>query len=147
MSDKPSIMVQRRGDFLIPEAPVDGERIREFAAGKALRIDVRQPRRSNPQLRLYWSMLRLVAENLDQNVKDTDLHEWLKLKLGYVTPIKQRNGEIVEVPRSIAFDKMEQPEFSAYFEAVKALLTGVLIPGLKSDALEREANAMLGIAA
>jgi hypothetical protein len=144
MSDKPPIMVQRRGEFLMPQAPVDGERIRELPAGKALKVTVSQPRRSSPQNRLYWSLLGVVCENLDQPIEPEHLHDWLKLKLGMTTPIRQRNGEIVQVPRSIAFDKMEHGEFTAYFARVKTLIVDQLIPGLNSEALEREARAMLG---
>ena len=146
-SERPPIMVQRRGEFLIPQAPVDGERIRELPAGKALKVTVSQPRRSNPQLRLYWSLLGVVCENLDQPLKPEDLHEWVKLKMGLTTPVKQRNGEVVEVPRSVAFDKMEHGEFTAYFDRVKRLIVDHLIPGLNSVVLEREARAMLGEAA
>lgn len=147
MSDRPPILVQRRGDFLVPQAPVDGERIRELPAGKALKATITQPRRSSPQNRLYWSLLGIVCENLDQDVQPEHLHDWLKLKLGLTTPIRQRNGEVVHVPRSIAFDKMEHGEFTAYFDRVKTLIVTQLIPGLNSAALESEARAMLGEAA
>lgn len=143
-TERPPIMVQRRGDFLLPEAPLDGEALRELPAGKALAITVRQPRRSNRQNRLYRSLLTVVCENLDQDISPDDLHEWMKLKLGLTTPIKQRNGEIAHVAKSVAFDKMEHAEFTAYFAKVKALVTEHLIPGLNSAALEREARAMLG---
>jgi hypothetical protein len=146
-TERPPIMVQRRGDFLIPEAPTDGERIRRLPAGKALKAVVTQPRRSNPQLRLYFSLLDVVAENLDQDVTGDDLHEWMKLRLGLCVPIKTRSGRVNYVPKSVAFDKMEHDEFTAYFAQVKALVVEDLIPGLNSDALEREARAMLGEAA
>jgi hypothetical protein len=144
MTERPAILVMRRGEFLLPHAPVDGERIRDFPAGKALKITVTQPRRSNPQLRLYWSMLGLVCENLDQDISPETLHDWLKLRLGIVNNVRQRNGTVIAVPKSIAFDKMEHGEFTAYFDKVKALLGEHLIPGLNSEALEREARAMLG---
>lgn len=148
MSDeKPPIMVQRRGEFLVPQAPVDGDAIRELPGGKALAITVRQPRRSNPQNRLYRSLLGVVAENLDQDVSGDDLHEWMKLRLGLTREVKQRNGEIVLVTRSVSFDKMEHDEFTRYFDRAKRLIVEHLIPGLNSDALEREARAMLGEAA
>lgn len=146
-SERPPIMVQRRGEFLLPDSPADGARIRELPAGKALKARVTQPRRSSPQLRLYFSLLDVVAENLDQDVSGDDLHEWMKLKLGLVTPIRQRNGEISYVPKSVAFDKMEHAEFTTYFDRVKQLVVEHLIPGLNSEALEREARAMLGEAA
>jgi hypothetical protein len=145
--EKPPIMVRRRGDFLQPEAPLDGEALRELPAGKALAITVRQPRRSYRQNRLYRGLLTVVAENLDQDVTQEALHEWMKQKLGLVTPVKQRNGEIVWVTKSVAFDQMEHDEFTRYFNRAKELIIEHLIPGLNSAALEREARAMLGEAA
>lgn len=146
MSDTPTIIMQRRGTFLVPEGPIDGEALAKYPAGKPLKVRLSQAR-SLPMMRLYWSMLQLVSENLDQPVSAETLHEWLKLKLGVSNQIKLRSGEIVSVPGSIAFDKMEQPEFRAYFEAAKALLVEHIIPGLNSSALEREARLMLGEAA
>lgn len=143
-SERPPIMVQRRGEFLVPQAPVDGERIRDLPAGKALKVTVSQPRRSSAQNRLYWSLLGVVCENLDQDVRPETLHDWLKLKLGVVEPLILRTGEVVMVPGSIAFDQMEHPTFTSYFDKVKALIIEHLIPGLNSAALEREAYAMLG---
>ncbi len=144
MSDKPPILVMRRGEFLIPCGPIDGERIRDLPAGKPLRIEVRQPKRSNPQIRLYWALLGVVCENLDQNIKPETLHEWLKMRLGMTAEVRLRSGEVQEVPRSVAFDKLEHAEFTAYFDRVKALLVSQIIPGVKSEVLEREALAMLG---
>jgi hypothetical protein len=142
--EKPPIMVQRRGSFLMPEAPLDGEALQALPAGKALAITVRQPRRSSRQNRLYRGLLTVVAENLDQDITADDLHEWMKMRLGLTREVKQRNGEIVTVTRSVSFDKMEHDVFTAYFDRAKRLIVEHLIPGLNSEALEREAYAMLG---
>jgi hypothetical protein len=143
MSERPPMMMVRRGAFLAPLTPADGEELERLPVAKPLKVKVSQGR-SNPQLRLYWSLLGKVTENLDQDITPDDLHEWLKLKLGYTKPIRLRSGEIAEVPASIALDRMEAPEFNAYFDAVKALVTEHIIPRVGSAALEREARAMLG---
>lgn len=145
--EKPPILVMRRGEFLVPVSPIDGERIREFPAGKPLKARLTQPQRSNAQLRLYWSLLNVVCENLDQPMEPEDLHTWLKMRLGLTVEIRQRNGDVFEVPRSVAFDRMEHGEFTKYFDRVKRLLVERVIPGVKSETLEREALAMLGEAA
>jgi len=106
-AERPPIIMRRRGSFLAPEGPCDGEAIERFPAGKLLKVRVTQPR-SLPQHRLYFVLLDKIAENLDQAIDGDDLHEWVKLKLGYVRLVRQRSGDIVEVPRSIAFDKMPQ---------------------------------------
>lgn len=146
MSEAPPIIMQRRGTFLVPMAPIDGEALAKFSPGKPLRVRVTQAR-SLPQMRLYWSMLNLVSENLDQPVTPETLHEWLKLKLGVSHPIKLKSGEVVHVPGSIAFDKMSQSDFAVYFQAAAEMIVEHIIPGMSRPALEREAQLMLGVAA
>jgi hypothetical protein len=139
-------MVIRRGTFLVPEAPIDGELIEAFPAGKPLRLSITQPR-SIPQMRLYWSMLRLVADNLDSTVTTEALHNWIKMRCGVSAAIPLRNGETDYVPGSIAFDKMDQDQFQAFMDRALDLIVGHLIPGLAKPTLEAEARAMLGLAA
>lgn len=147
MAERADIMVVRRGDQLHPLSPFDGESLRAFPAGKALRVDPKMPRRSNPQNRLYWSLLRLVCENLDGDLEPDTLHEWLKIKTGLVKPVPLRNGGVDYVPSSTAFNSMGHDAFTKYFAKVKLLIETQIIPGVKSEALEREARAMLGEAA
>lgn len=144
MSEKPHIMAIRRADFLTPLAPLDGELIRGFPAGKPLRVVITQPRRSSPQNRLYWSLLGLIAENLDQDVTSEALHEWFKMRLGVTHEIRLRSGEINLVTGSTAFDAMPHDEFTAYMQRVKHLLETQLIPRAESEAFVREAQLMLG---
>lgn len=146
-SERPKIIAIRRADFLTPCAPLDGELIREYPANKPLRLTITVQGRSSPQNRLYWSLLRLVAENLDQDVSKDALHEWFKLRLGITEEIKLRSGEINIVAGSTAFDSLSHAEFTAYMQRVKDLITTQLIPRVNSDAMEREARLMLGEAA
>lgn len=142
--DRPAILAIRQSGFLRGASPLDEERIRELPAGKPLKIVATQPRRSSQQNRLYWSLLKVVTENLDQAVTPEALHGWLKLRLGYFHTIRQRNGETVQVPASAAFDKMTHGEFTAFFQAAKDLIITQIIPGTKSAALEQAAREMLG---
>ena len=143
MSERPAIQMMRRGSFLVPLAPTDSNGLDAYPAHKPLKVKITQPR-SLQQHRLYWSMLDLVAENLDQDVTGNDLHEWMKLKLGLCNAVRQRNGDTVMVTQSIAFDKMDQAEFRRFFDRAKVLLITHIILGLNSEALEREARMMLG---
>lgn len=146
-SEKPHITAIRRGDFLQPYAPLDSELIRALPANKPLKVVATQPRRSSPQNRLYWALLNLIAENLDQDVEPETLHEWFKLRLGVTREIKLRSGEIQTVTASTAFDAMPHPEFTAYMAGVKRLVVDHLIPRANCAAFEREALAMIGEAA
>lgn len=135
--------MERRGAGLAPKSLIDATALERFPWNKALRVRVVRDR-SNPQLRLYWSLLTKVADNLDQDVSPEDLHEWLKMKLGYTKPIRLKSGEVAEVAASVALDKMEQAEFNTYFNASTDLLVQQVIPGLNRESLVKEAQAMLG---
>lgn len=143
--EKPPVLVFRRGDGLYPLDELAAADIRAFGANKPLRLKLTQAR-SLPQHRLYWALLKKVAENLEGNITKDHMHEWVKLELGLSHTIVDRRGNRREVADSIAIDKMEQPEFAAFFEQVKALIEDRMFPAL-GDAFEREARAMLGDAA
>lgn len=141
MAEKPSIFVMRRGPFLAPMTPADASALDKLPIGKALRVDVRQPR-SVPHHRLYWSMLALVCDNLDGLTTEA-LHGLIKLRTGYAVEIRTKRG-VERVPGSIAFDKMDQGEFRAFFDKAIAFVNAEIIPGIGSLELEREARLMLG---
>lgn len=138
------MQMMRRGAFLSACTPFDADMLETLPQGKSLVVRVSQ-RRSVASLRLYWAMLKLVCDNLDQPLRPDTLHAWIKLKLGYVEQIKLRTGEIIEVPGSVAFDKMDAATFRGFFDAAKALITDQIIPQLDSAKLEKEAHAMLGM--
>ncbi len=144
--ERSPIFMQRRGSFLVPDAPIDGEMLDAFPTRKKLRVAITQPR-SIPQLRLYWSMLHLVADNMSTEITSEALHEWIKMRCGVSVAIPLRNGQVDHVPGSIAFDKMDQDQFGRFFERAATLIVTHLIPGLGKPALIREANLMLGVAA
>lgn len=143
MSERPEILMVRRGSFLQPAAPVDSVALEAYSAGKPLKVRITQPR-SIQQNRLYWSMINLVCENVDQALTPDALHEWVKLRCGVTVQIQLKSGKVDTVPGSIAFDKMSQPEFRAFFDRAKDLLVEHVIPGLGRATLEREARLMLG---
>jgi hypothetical protein len=144
MSERPAIMCVRRGDFLQPLTPLDSELIRAHPAGKPLKLQITQARRSGRQMRLYRAFLTLVADNLEGDVTPDALHEWMKLRLGLVEAVPLRSGRVDLVPKSVAFDKMEHGEFTAFFAGVKRLVLEQLIPRANCEAFEREALAMIG---
>lgn len=136
-------MMVRRGLALYPLDGLAQAEIEALPQCKPLNTTVTRAR-SVKQHRLYWAMLKIVAENTDQGLNKDDLHEWMKLRLGYSKPVLQRNGEIVYVPGSIAFEEMDQTEFDGFFRKAVDMITEHIIPGLGSAALAREARLLLG---
>lgn len=136
MTERPPLFVHRRGNFLQPWAPVDEGTLAEYPTATRLRAVLTQPRNLG-RLRLYFSLLDLVRHNMDNPPPRETLHDGIKLRLGLTTPVKFATGEIVDVPKSIAFDSMPEEEFAQFFEAFKLLIRA-------SPAMERAAREMLG---
>lgn len=143
MTDDAPILMRREFGKLVPKTDLDVAALHEFPMGKALRVRVTQPRNVG-RLRLYWALLKKVHENMPNPPPLKTLHNAVKVRMGFATPIRFSDGTEAMVPDSIAFDNMEEPQFVEFFERFKTFLCTVVIPGLNSEALEREARLMLG---
>lgn len=133
----------RRGWFLVPASPIDSEALEAFPQGKRLKARITHPRNVQHH-RLYWAALQLVRDNMDDPPPLDTLHDAIKVKLGYTRTMTFKDGSVAVIPVSIAFDKFSQEQFREFFDAFARLVTDVLIPGLGSADLEREARLMLG---
>lgn len=143
MSDDRPIIMRRQFDRLVPAAEMDADALRALPMGKALRVRVTQPRNVG-RLRLYWALLHKVHENMPSPPSIEKLHEAVKVRLGYTETIRFKGAPDAVIPASIAFDKMTEAEFVAFFDRFVTFLTTVVIPGLSAPALEAAAREMLG---
>lgn len=107
--------------------------------------------RSVQQLRLYWSMLKLVSDHADAPVfQGTDgaanLHDTIKRALGYIEPMYDYAGNIVGYKaQSIAFHKKSQEEFSAYFDKAQKFIFENILPNVEQENFEKELCGMLNV--
>lgn len=107
--------------------------------------------RSIRQNALYWSMLNLVSDHSDAVVFQgadgaRNLHDTIKRALGYIEPMYDHNGDIVGYKaKSIAFHKMKQDQFSAFFDKVQNFVFEKILPNVEQESFERELCNMLQI--
>lgn len=142
MGDSPAILMRRVGERLYPCSQMDAEAVKAYDATKVVRVKITQPRNVN-QHRLYWAAVKLVHDNMDDPPPLDKLHEAIKVRLGYFSTVTFSDGSVAQIADSIAFDKMNQSDFKAYFDAFAKLVHEVIVPGLGSEVLENEARAML----
>jgi len=119
--ERPSIIVRRTRRGLAPVSAFDEERLHGMALNTECEV---RPltKRSLPQLRLYWSILSRVVAATDIAPTSRHLHEILKIKLGYVTPVRLWDGKVQLWPDSTALDAMQPDEFSRYFDHAMQLI-------------------------
>jgi hypothetical protein len=114
-SEAPPIWVERKGAGLWPCMQLDADEIAKFPIGQKIKVKLhtgRVPKR----LRFYRSFLSKVVAATDCAPNSDALHEAVKLNTGFVTPVLIK-GYHVNVPRSVAFDKMTEQEFGEFLTA------------------------------
>lgn len=113
---------------------------RTLKVGDVVNLEIRRPR--NPlQHRLYWQLCRTVAMNHETLQNEEQVHQVIKLLSGHCDIVKV-NDKLVQVPRSIAFDRMDQAEFDAFFSRAKDIVVQELLPGVGLRELQDEIMRM-----
>lgn len=142
MKERAPILLRRQGRFLVAaDAPTE-RFLEELPTGKTLRArDITQPR-SRPSNALYWTMLSLVADNLEGDVKDWHLHELLKLQFGVSVEFNLKTKGRIQIPGSTAFQNMSEDEWREFLPKVLSFLCDEVIPGLGKEDLLAMAREM-----
>lgn len=134
-------MVKRLG-ALRPVGDEGEEILNSLPLGKLLKVKISQSR-SLPWLRRYWSLVGIVASNSSYS-KD-DVHALLKIRCGCSRLIQERNGNILTVPDSISFDRMQADAWAVYWNRVVDYVASDLLPGISRKELERELIEIAGL--
>lgn len=133
---------------LIPSDEAGNEALRAIKQGVFVEIEVKHKRNINHH-RLYWALIGKVWENIDhERYPTTDtLHGAIKISVGLRTEIHLPGDRLAYMPGSIAFHKMDQVEFAAFFTRVCDAVAKYFLPGVTSDELKAELYQMTGLAA
>jgi hypothetical protein len=123
------------------------EALRKIGQGQVLQIEIKMPRNVNHH-RLFWALMSLVWDNMDHERYPTveDLVAAVKISAGLRTRLELPGGEVGFVPGSIAFSKMDQTAFAAFYDRVCDLISRHFLPGVTSEELKREVSIMIGVA-
>lgn len=113
-TETPPVWVIRQGNALVGEFMADREWIARQPAGERIKVSLHTGR-SPVKLRWYWAFLGRVVKATDCAPSPETLHDVVKLHTGFVTPVMVK-GFAVAVPKSIAFSKMTEAEFSEFLE-------------------------------
>tara|TARA_R110002167_G_scaffold34895_11_gene111498 strand:+ start:330 stop:740 length:411 start_codon:yes stop_codon:yes gene_type:complete len=113
---KPTLQVEKRDGQFLPLTQYDAHEIEAHPNGQL--YDVKPVAvRSDPHHKLYWAILGKAVRDTNLWASSSHLHDDLKMLCGhYRTVVNQASGGIYYVPDSIAYNKMDQSEFSQYFE-------------------------------
>jgi hypothetical protein len=114
----------RRGNTLVPEMQFDLRALDGIANGQRVRIELKEWRNLD-RLRAYWSLLGEAIDATGAAISPERLHDVIKLETGLVDLVGLPNGMKVAIPASVAIDKMDEPEFIAFFQSAEEWLARV----------------------
>lgn len=101
----------RKGDGLFPADAESAAEFAKLANGKPMKIEAVRPRNVE-RLRLYWVFCTRIGNAIGQEREVVS--DILKIATGHCVTVKTRSGW-QRLPRSIAFGKMEENDFGAFF--------------------------------
>ena len=119
--ERPSLIVRKTKRGLAPVSAFDEERLHGMALNTECEVKP-LTKRSNSQLRLYWSILSRVVAATQITPTATHLSNLLKVHLGYCNTVYLLDGRKMLWPDSIALGSMPPDEFNEFFEAAMAFL-------------------------
>ena len=142
-------LVKHKDGYFIPACDSDMKKAQKVGVGEVVRAKS-SDQRNVRFLRKYWALVNVILENLPESVEDNlmqnhqfriktkeDVHFYIKIKNGFVEKkYIGKDGNIAWVPKSIAFDKMNETEFEEFFS--KAVDTACKLLTVESDDLIKE---------
>jgi hypothetical protein len=114
--------------------------LRRIPVGTTVRCEITRPR-SVAQLRYYWQLCALVAQNHAQLQTREQVDQALRILTGHVD-LMQLGDATVQIPRRIAFSKLSQDEWQAYLSRAKDAVLQHLLPGVELPEFEAEIARM-----
>lgn len=134
----------RRTDenHIVPINHDDFDKLQRFKVGEVFKCKFSKPR--NIQFhRKFFALLNLVFENQDYYKTEEHLLTDVKIACGYVEWLSRPGSDIVAIPRSIAFHKMDEHEFGKFFDLAIEYMIDKFIPGTDRDELLNEVEKIL----
>lgn len=97
----------------------------------------RNPRR----FRLFWGLVKICQDNTDTSLSKEAWADYLKILAGH-TEVVRRKGQVIELPKSIAFASMSEADFAEFINRLMHAIRTEVIPGLDEGDLRRELEAI-----
>lgn len=141
VSDERPLIYRRELFGLSPTDDASEAALKSVKLGECVELKLKRPRNLQ-QHRLFWALMQKVYENQEHYTSPEQVCTAFKFACGLTESIKTARG-IIQVPKSISFAKMDQIQFNEFFKLAVDFCVAEVIPGLKSEDLEREVLEMI----
>ena len=132
----------RRGEHGL--VPLDDELPgwKRIKPGDIIEVEYVRPR-SQQFHKLFWALLKLVADNQEKYGMD-EILDVVKIGVGHTRVIAMPGDFVFRVPKSISFASLDDDEFAAFFRSAVDFIISDLIPFDREELL-REVYDLAGL--
>lgn len=95
--------------------------VRNMAVGETMAFSFKLPRSANFHRR-HFAVLNQVFEHQDQFVDEESFRKWIQVGAGFCDLLPGPKGKPVAIPKSIAWDQLDEVEFAEHHAAVVGFL-------------------------
>jgi hypothetical protein len=123
------------------------KRVASLAVGETLQFAWNEPR-SPQHHRMFFSKLHALADRQEAFDDETKLRHWMTVGAGYCDLLPGPDGQLVAIPQSIAFHKLDEVEFGHLHAQVDQFLwsphaQAFLWPGLSASSAYEAVDALM----
>lgn len=138
------IKVQNTVRGLIPLADDDYDKKKSLKIGEIYEVSIKQVRNYEfhkkyfALINLSWEYMNEKQQDFFHNNKEV-FRKSIELTAGFCEPVWNNNlKQMVDVPKSISFDKMDEIEFRDVYERVKDVLFLTALKDISVEEFERK---------
>lgn len=113
-----------------------------LALNAEVMAEVTRPR-SLQHHKWFFALLKIVFDNQETYDSMDAMLIAVKVALGHCYPMTTKTGQAVMVPKSIAFNKMDETEFKRFADNFVTLVITKFLPGVNREDLEAEIFTMV----
>lgn len=132
----------KSGSKLVPCTSEDKEKIAKLPAGEPFQIkyvEIRNVRHHRKYFAFINTVFKNLPEKFERNWPDVDsFRRSMQMYAGYYDETISLKGETHLQPKSIAFDKLDETEFSELHSKVKNVIGKHILPEIDMQTVETE---------
>lgn len=130
-------LVVTKSRHIVPASPDDRARVRTLRPGDILPVRITKPRNGDHH-RKFMALVAFVAEHHPHYRSVPDVLVELKMRTGhYDHYVRRLTGEVVYIPKSIAFDEMDEGDFAIWSAQAREIIFSAMLPEFTARDRER----------
>jgi hypothetical protein len=110
---------------LVPADEAAKQAVKRWKMGETLKCSVRKPR-CYKNHKHYFALLNLTFENQERYTSFEHFRKAVQIAAGHVDELITLDGEVVLLPKSIAYDALDEMEFCKVFGETMAVCAKML---------------------